>query len=241
MHPRHLHSGKSRIRQRHNAVKSLCECRVSMRAARTELSLSRGGKGWTRASAYAFSPQPFGRLSRLSHSAYFSCSPIPGTTAQHVPMSEPSSPPLTLRPFRNADAAAVATLLTTSVRGLWHYRPEHFQKDTDPEKWRLVALRGGEMVATGRLAPFGDSAPDALRLDLAGDGAAFSRLYLALLAQAPGRFRRLLGVTREDWPEQMHFRWLSQRLAVVGRPPRPHGFQFRAVPRSGRKTVRGGL
>lgn len=120
-------------------------------------------------------------------------------------MLELSSPPLTLRPFQNADAAAVATLLTTSVRGLWHYRPEHFQEDTDPEKRRVVALRSGEMVATGRLAPFGDWAPDALRLDLAGDGAAFSRLYLALLAQAPSRFRRLLGVTREDWPEQMHF------------------------------------
>lgn len=120
-------------------------------------------------------------------------------------MSESFSSTLTLRPFQNADAAAVAALLTTSVRGLWQYLPEHFREDNDPQKRRLVALRGGEVVATGRLAPFGDLAPDALRLDFAGDGTAFSPLYLALLAELPTGFSRLLGVTREDWPEQMHF------------------------------------
>lgn len=110
-----------------------------------------------------------------------------------------------VRAFRQADAPAVADLVTRSVRGLWTYRPEHFQESTRPEWRRLVAVRGGEVVATAHLSPFGDSAPDALRLDLAGDGTAFSPLSLALLAEWPAGYTRLLGVTREDFSEQMTF------------------------------------
>ncbi|EYB68981.1 hypothetical protein DEIPH_ctg012orf0043 [Deinococcus phoenicis] len=70
---------------------------------------------------------------------------------------------------------------------------------------RLVAERGVEVVATASLSPFGPAVPDTLRLDLAGDPAAFTPLYLALLTRLPAGYRRLLGVTREDWPETMHF------------------------------------
>ncbi|MDL2343302.1 GNAT family N-acetyltransferase [Deinococcus sp. MIMF12] len=115
-----------------------------------------------------------------------------------------------VRPFQRADAPAVADLVTRSVRGLWTYRPEHFREDARPEWRRLVAVRGGGVIATAHLAPFGDSAPDALRLDLAGEGAAFSPLYLALLARSelvrrPAGYTRLLGVTREDFSEKMTF------------------------------------
>ncbi|MCD0170919.1 hypothetical protein IHN59_14915, partial [Deinococcus sp. 23YEL01] len=34
----------------------------------------------------------------------------------------------TLRPFRAADAAAVARLVTEGVRGHWTYTPEHFRE-----------------------------------------------------------------------------------------------------------------
>ncbi|MDR6219832.1 GNAT family N-acetyltransferase [Deinococcus soli (ex Cha et al. 2016)] len=111
-----------------------------------------------------------------------------------------------LRPFRNADAPAVARLVTASVRGHWTYTPAHFreaQPGTRPT--RLVAEQDGVVVATARLAPFGAGVPDALRLDVAGDGASFTPLLLAQLAEAPGGFRRVLGVTREDFTEQMTF------------------------------------
>lgn len=111
--------------------------------------------------------------------------------------------PFTLRPFHNADAAAVADLYTRSTRGLWTYAADHFRESPDPQRRHLVALNGsGEVTATAVLHPFGDSAPDALRLNLAGDGAAFTPLYLALLADLPTGFTRLLGVTREDFIEQ---------------------------------------
>lgn len=113
--------------------------------------------------------------------------------------------PFTLRPFQNADAAAVADLHTRSTRGLWTYAADHFRENPDPQRRHLVALNGsGEVTATAGLHPFGDSAPDALRLNLAGDGAAFTPLYLALLADLPTGFTRLLGVTREDFTEQTH-------------------------------------
>ncbi len=111
----------------------------------------------------------------------------------------------TLRPFQNADAAAVARLVTDSVRGHWTYPPEHFRESADPLRRRLVALAGPEVIATAHLLPFGDATPDALRLDLAGDGAAFTPLYLAHLTGLPSGFTRLLGVTREDFGGQMDF------------------------------------
>lgn len=111
----------------------------------------------------------------------------------------------TVRPFQNADAPAVARLVTDSVRGHWTYRPEHFRESADPQRLRLVALQGAEIVATAHLSPFGEATPDALRLDLAGAGAAFTPLYLAHLAALPPGFSRLLGVTREDFGEQMEF------------------------------------
>ncbi|MBB5236117.1 GNAT family N-acetyltransferase [Deinococcus budaensis] len=106
-----------------------------------------------------------------------------------------------VRSFRQADAPAVARLVTASVRGQWSYTPQQFRESSDLLRVRLVAERGSEVVATAHLSPFGPGAPDALRLDLAGDPAAFLALYLAEWARRPPGFTRLLGVTREDWPE----------------------------------------
>ncbi|UQN07532.1 GNAT family N-acetyltransferase [Deinococcus sp. QL22] len=111
----------------------------------------------------------------------------------------------TLRHFQNADARAVAELVTDGVRGHWTYNVDQFREDVQPDRLRWVAERSGRVVATARLAPFGSGAPDALRLDMTGDGAAFTPLYLALLGRLPAGFTRLLGVTREDWPEKMGF------------------------------------
>ncbi|WP_309571738.1 GNAT family N-acetyltransferase [Deinococcus sp.] len=117
----------------------------------------------------------------------------------------PEDTAFTLRPFQNADASAVATLVTAGMRSHWTYTAEHFREPSDPRGRRLVALSGGEVVATAHLLPFGPATPDTLRLDLAGEGAAFTPLYLALLSGLPAGFTRLLGVTREDFPETMHF------------------------------------
>ena len=112
----------------------------------------------------------------------------------------------TLRPFHTADAPTVARLVTESVRGHWTYAPEHFREGAPGTRpARLVAEHGGQVVATARLAPFGEGVPDALRLDVAGDPASFTPLLLAQLAEAPAGFRRVLGVTREDFMEQMTF------------------------------------
>lgn len=112
----------------------------------------------------------------------------------------------TLRPFRAADAAAVARLVTDSVRGHWMYTPDHFRESpAGTRPTRLVAEQDGVVVATARLAPFGEGVPDALRLDVAGDAAHFTPLLLTQLAAIPAGFRRVLGVTREDFSEQMTF------------------------------------
>ncbi|MFC3833743.1 MULTISPECIES: GNAT family N-acetyltransferase [Deinococcus] len=111
----------------------------------------------------------------------------------------------TLRPFQNADSGAVAQLVTDAMRGHWTYAPEQFRESADPLCRDLVALHGEQVVATAHLSPFGTATPDALRLDLAGEGRAFTPLYLAVLADLPAGFTRLLGVTREDFHEIMHF------------------------------------
>lgn len=117
----------------------------------------------------------------------------------------PAQPHFTLRPFQNADAPRVAQLATDGVRGHWTYNPEQFRESSNPQRLRLVALHAGEVVATAHLYPFAPGTPDALRLDLAGNGAAFTPLYLHLLSHLPAGFTRLLGVTREDFTEQMQF------------------------------------
>ncbi|MFB9991668.1 GNAT family N-acetyltransferase [Deinococcus oregonensis] len=123
------------------------------------------------------------------------------TDSQH----SPTHTPFTLRPFQNRDAEAVAQLVTDGVHGHWVYSAEQFLEERQPDRLRWVAVQDERVVATARLAPFGSGSPDALRLDLAGDSAAFGALYLALLGRLPAGFSQLLGVTREDWPETMGF------------------------------------
>ncbi|WP_189009602.1 GNAT family N-acetyltransferase [Deinococcus malanensis] len=111
--------------------------------------------------------------------------------------------PFTLRPFQNTDASAVARLVTEGVRGHWTYTEAQFRESQDPARRRLVAVRGDQIIATAHLYPFDPATPDALRLDVAGDRVALTPLYLRLLADLPAGFSRLLGVTREDFTEQM--------------------------------------
>ena len=99
----------------------------------------------------------------------------------HDHSKTPANTSAALRSFQNADASAVARLVTDSVRGHWVYPPERFRESTDPQRRRLVAEVNGEVVATAHLSPFGHAAPDALRLDLAGDGTLFTPLFLALI------------------------------------------------------------
>ncbi|MEF2279937.1 GNAT family N-acetyltransferase [Deinococcus sp. YIM 134068] len=122
-----------------------------------------------------------------------------------LPDPTPTEATLSVRPFQNADAPAVARLVTAGMRGHWTYTVEQFRESADPGRVRLVAVNGDEVVATLHLSPFGSAASDALRPDLAGDPTTFTALYLAALARLPNGFSRLLGVTREDWPETMGF------------------------------------
>lgn len=145
----------------------------------------------------------------LGQKAYPPGSPPALPAAHHDRMTHAPHPTdhlPTLRPFRAADAAAVARLVTEGVRGHWTYTPEHFRESpAGTRPTRLVAEQDGVVIATARLAPFGEGVPDALRLDVAGDAASFTPLLLAQLAEAPAGFRRVLGVTREDFSEQMTF------------------------------------
>lgn len=110
----------------------------------------------------------------------------------------------TIRLFQNDDATVIARLVTESVKGHWTYKPEQFCENNNPQHYRLVAEQNGKVVATANLSPFGEGAPDASRLDLAGQEDAFTPLYLSILAHNPVP-KRLLGVTREDFTSRMHF------------------------------------
>lgn len=115
-------------------------------------------------------------------------------------MNEPCP---TLRDFQPADASQVAQLATGSVRGHWTYTPEQFKVSSLPERFRLVAT-DSEVRTTLSVSPFGDAAPSAFRLDFAGDSKQFNALYTLALIRLP-QHAPLIGVTREDFSEQMQF------------------------------------
>ena len=64
----------------------------------------------------------------------------------HDHSKTPANTSAALRSFQNADASAVARLVTGSVRGHWVYPPERFRESTDPQRRRLVAEVNGEVV-----------------------------------------------------------------------------------------------
>lgn len=109
-----------------------------------------------------------------------------------------------IRPFRTSDAPTVARLVTESVHGHWTYRPEQFEERDGFTRVRLVAERGGDVVATATFYPFSND-PGTLRVDFAGDAQAYSALYLALLPLVPHDTARLLGVVREDFAPMAFF------------------------------------
>lgn len=146
------------------------------------------------------SAKPFGLVARFAFRAAKAHHDFQMTHAEH-----PHNTDLLIRPFQNADAEAVAALVTAGVRSHWTYRAEQFKASDNPQRRRMVGVTRGQVVATAHFVPFGDAAPDALRLDFAGDGDTFTPLYLALLAELPAGFTRLLGVTREDFSEKMQF------------------------------------
>ncbi|WP_420597203.1 GNAT family N-acetyltransferase [Deinococcus sp.] len=110
---------------------------------------------------------------------------------------------LQLREFQSSDASRIAQLVTSSVRDHWTYTPEQFTVSEHPDRFRLVAA-DIEVRATLNVSPFGDGAPGAFRLDFAGDAEHFNALYTLALTRLPAH-APLIGVTREDFSEQMQF------------------------------------
>ncbi len=93
--------------------------------------------------------------------------------------------------------------MTASVRDHWTYTPDQFRSSASPDHFRLVAAHSRARATLG-VSPFGDSAPGAFRLDFAGDAAQFNALYTLALTRLP-EHAPLIGVTREDFSEQMQF------------------------------------
>lgn len=111
------------------------------------------------------------------------------------------------------DAAALARLLTAAHLNQWVYAPERVRRRLDtpaldapaPGRFTLSALRGGEVVAGLDADPF-PTAAGGLRMQLYGDAAAFTPLYLEAILRAAGLgYRQLLSVVRQDHRPQVEF------------------------------------
>lgn len=119
----------------------------------------------------------------------------------------------TVRDASADDAPALASLLSAAYLGQWTSTPEALARRTStpaPGRFTLTALRAGEVVAGLDADPF-PTAPGGLRVQLYGEPAAFTPLYLEALPRAAALgFRSLLSVVRQDHRPQVEF------LAAVG-------------------------
>lgn len=115
---------------------------------------------------------------------------------------------LTIRDARAADAPTLARLLSDAYLGQWVYTPEHVIQRLEPVRPGRFTLsaRCGRKVQAGLDAdPFG-TAPGGLRVQLYGDPAAFTPLYLEALTRASVLgYRQLLSVVRQDHRPQVEF------------------------------------
>ncbi len=107
-----------------------------------------------------------------------------------------------------SDAPALANLLTAAYLGQWTYTPEGMTRRIGtpaPDRFTLTAFRAGEVLAGLDADPF-STVPGGLRLQLYGDPAAFTPLYVEALTRAAGLgFRSLLSVVRQDHRPQVEF------------------------------------
>lgn len=107
-----------------------------------------------------------------------------------------------------ADADALARLLTDTYLGQWVYTPDQMERrigTPKPGRFTLSAGDGTEVVAGLDADPF-ITAPGGLRVQLYGDPAAFTPLYLEALTRAHRLgYRQLLSVVRQDHRPQVEF------------------------------------
>ncbi|WP_425145651.1 GNAT family N-acetyltransferase [Deinococcus sp.] len=115
---------------------------------------------------------------------------------------------LTVCDAQSADAPALARLLTAAYLGQWTTTTGEIERRihlANPNTFILSAQLRGEVLA-GLSASAFDSAPGGLRIQLYGDPAAFTPLYLEALIRASQQgFTRLLSVVREDYAPQVAF------------------------------------
>ncbi|ULH14600.1 GNAT family N-acetyltransferase [Deinococcus sp. KNUC1210] len=108
----------------------------------------------------------------------------------------------------SADAPALARLFTESYLHQWTTTPQQMERRIAVQaegQFTLSAFRGSELIAGLSASPF-PGVTGGLRVQFAGDGAAFTPLYLAALTRASGQgFRQLLSVVREDHRPQVAF------------------------------------
>ena len=106
------------------------------------------------------------------------------------------------------DAPALARLENEAYLHQWTTTPEQMTREIAAQhegRFILSACRGGEVVAGLSASPF-PSAPGGLRVQLVGDSAAFTPLYLEALTRAHRLgFSQLLSVVREDYAPQVAF------------------------------------
>ncbi|GGJ89397.1 GNAT family N-acetyltransferase [Deinococcus aquiradiocola] len=115
---------------------------------------------------------------------------------------------ITVRDAAPPDAPQLARLLTLAYLHQWTYTAERVTARLHApttERFTLTAEQAGQVVAGLDADPF-PTAPGSLRVQLYGEPAAFTPLYLQALARA-GRAgtRRLLSVVREDHRPQVAF------------------------------------
>ena len=114
----------------------------------------------------------------------------------------------TTRDALSADAITLARLLTDAYLGQWTYTPEHVSRRLEtavPGRFTLSACSGQEVKAGLDADPF-STVTGGLRVQLYGDPAAFTPLYLEALTRASALgYRQLLSVVRQDHRPQVEF------------------------------------
>ena len=114
----------------------------------------------------------------------------------------------TVQDASSAQAPALARLLTDAYLGQWTYTPEHITRRLEtvrPGRFTLSAYIGQEVRAGLDADPF-STVVDGLRVQLYGDPAAFTPLYLEALTRASALgYRQLLSVVRQDHRPQVEF------------------------------------
>ncbi len=115
---------------------------------------------------------------------------------------------LAVRDALVTDAPALARLMTAAYLGQWTYTPEGMTRRIGtpaPGRLTLCAVQAGEVLAGLDADPF-STVPGGLRIQLYGDLAAFTPLYLEALTRiAPLGFHSLLSVVRQDHRSQVEF------------------------------------